>query len=204
APLPRRLTSAHEPEGRRRGTEDRRLQPPGAARLRDPRALRDRDRAHRRRGEVAPRWPGVARRGLRARPGPRDLARGHAHPALRAGDGQGPVGADPPPQAVAPPQGDRAPERHNGREGARADPAPRVLRARVGQARARARAGQAAVREAPGDRRARAPARDGSGVRPAALGDEGRSYTCRTTTYGGALASTWTRTVQGKRAEVPG
>src|SRR4030095_3160142 len=49
------------------------------------------------------------------------------------------------------------------------------------KASARARAGKAAVREAPGDRRARAPARDGSGVRPAALGDEGRSYTCRTT-----------------------
>ena len=59
---------------RSRGREDRRLQSQGSSRLRDPGDARGRHPAHRRRGEVAPRWPGVdqARRtrgSATARPG---------------------------------------------------------------------------------------------------------------------------------------
>ena len=120
APLPRRLPvacptmGARETETFRR--QDRRHQPQGAARLRAARHLRVRDPADRQRGEVAAPRPGVVGGLLRASPRRRALARGPAHPALRAGrQAHAPAAAAP--QAPAAPSRDRVDRaRHDGEE----------------------------------------------------------------------------------------
>src|SRR5918995_2827068 len=146
-------------QGRGR-TQDRRLQPQGEARLRDPRTVRDGHRADRLRGQIAPRGPGLARRGVRARSRRRGVDRGDARPAVRAGDGQTHARPHPAAQAAAAPRRDRASRRQDRRTRIGARAASRVLRTWSGQAGARPRARETSVREASGDRGTRAPPGD--------------------------------------------
>ncbi len=121
----------------------------------------------------------------------RGVARGYAHPSLRAGVAKSHVEERPAPQAPAPPTRDRAPDRQDRRERG-----SRWCRcgctSPTGSPRSSWASGRGKRhREAPGDRRTRAQARDRARGRPPPLRPAvaGSPYTRRTTAYGGVLAS---------------
>src|SRR5581483_7837235 len=169
------------------GREAHRREPPGAARLPAPRAVRGGDRADRNRGQVAARGAHDDGAGVGGDPRRRGVAAGARDRDVRAGQPCEPR-ADARAEAAPAPPADRLAVRDGAREGPDGGADEALLQGRAGEGRAGGRPRQGAPGQAARPGRAGREAPDGAGA-------EERPPLTRATlaarTYGGAMASTW-------------